>query len=222
MSHSTRSPPPATLTGAQPRRCPRRCPAQGAGHGKGRGSGGFSGTQRQSPAKGLAGCLGLETTAFLSRPHVTHSNLSLHKAEAWRHRVPGSRTGRAKPTRGPSDPEASDLRFPHGSFRVVSAPGRPAFPESLPPAEASRGREAAARPVPVPSVPTSSALSVRGRGPGWAAWPALESAAPARSPRPGPARGRAAACRHPGQGPNPARAHPPAPPRRRWAGRLWS
>lgn len=44
-------------------------------------------------------------------------------------------------------------------------------------------------------------------------WPAPESAVPARSPRPGPARGRAAACRHPGQGSDPGvRARPPAPP----------
>lgn len=101
-------------------------------------------------------------------PHITHSDLSLHKVEPWRYRVLRSRTGHAKPTLGASDPGAGDLCFPHGSFGVVSVPGLPPFPPSRPPAEASRGHEAAARPTPVPSVPTGSVLLVRGQGPSWA------------------------------------------------------
>lgn len=119
---------------------------------------------------------------------------------------------------GPSRPSAPAIPRPTTPASRTVALGLALRPAACPfphPAreEASRGHASAARPAPATSVPTGSALWVRGRGPGWAAWPALESAARARSPRPGPARGRAAACRHPRLGPDPgARAHPPAPP----------
>lgn len=76
-----------------------------------------------------------------------------------------AQAGPSRPS-APAIPRPRDPRLPHGSSGPGSAPSHLPFPPSCAPAEASRGHASAARPASATSVPTGSALWVRGRGPG--------------------------------------------------------
>ena len=202
FSHSSQSPPSATLTRGG------SCLGGARGRGTGRGGAGAASPEPGGKAGSRRAPKGAQGTPAPQdappRPHVTRNESTFPSAQSWSRQVLGPCPGQAEPTLGPRSLRAGDP-----ASRTV-APGLGRRPAALPLPHPARQRSpppaapAAARPA--PRVPTGSASRVRGRGPGWAAWPAPESAAPARSPRPGPARGRAAACRHPGQGSGPARA----------------
>lgn len=203
------SEPPARHTRRAGRRGALARLGPGGGEREGAGRGGFSGTR----ASGAAGAARrARRVRDPARVTVTTHELSPRRAESWRRRALGLRTGQSP--RGPRAPRGGRPPPPYGSAGPGSAPAVCPFP--IPPAgRGLRGPCGCCCPAPTPRVPTDWVLRARGRGPGWAAWPAPESAALARSPRPGPARGPAAACRHPGQGPDPARAPcRPAPPGR--------